>query len=161
MSNFKDYDSKNLTNQEKKESLTDIQKDIRRFLIPVLRRASLRFKLKDKTYPRTTAKQNARIDRGLYKCASCEQGFKEKDTIVDHINPIISITGDTYSWDDFINGLFVPADKLQILCTSCNEIKTLTEDNLRTAHREKEREIQKEIKNQEKIAKRLANKKKV
>lgn len=118
------------------KGLTDIQKDIRRFLIPVLRRASMRFKLKDKTYPRTTAKQNARIERGVYKCAACGCGFRESETIVDHIDPIVPLTGDTYSWDDFINGMFVTADKLQILCINCNEIKTLTEDNLRTAHRE-------------------------
>ncbi len=144
--------------------MNNTERDIRRFLIPVLRRASMRFKVKVEKgyeYPRTQAKQAARIERGLYKCASCGEGFKEKDTVVDHIEPVVALEGDDYDWNTFINRLYVPAEKLQILCIPCHDLKSLTEDNLRTAHREKEREIQKIIKNQEKIAKRLANKKKV
>lgn len=138
----------------KDDRLTPIEADIRRFLIPVLRRASLRFKLKDKSYPRTTAKQNARIERGLYKCASCGEAFKEKDTVVDHINPVVALEGDDYDWNTFINRLYVGADKLQILCIPCHDLKSLQEDNLRTAHRETKREEEKVTKAAEKVLKR-------
>ena len=54
----------------KEDRLSPIESDIRRFLIPVLRLASLRFKVKvgkGYEYPRTQIKQLSRIDRGLYK----------------------------------------------------------------------------------------------
>ena len=141
--------------------MTELERDIRRFVIPVLRRASLRFKLKNKTYPRTTAKQNARVERGLYKCASCGELFKEKDTVVDHVDPVVPLTGDEYDWNDFINRLFVTADKLQILCNPCHDVKSLVEDGIRFAGREKEREEEKEEKKRIKAEKKLAKQKKV
>lgn len=147
-----------------KPKLLLIESDIRRFLIPVLRRASMRFKVKtDKgfEYPRTQCKQAARIDRGLYKCASCGEGFKEKDTVVDHVEPVVALEGDDYDWNTFVNRLFVPAGKLQILCIPCHDTKSLIEDNLRTAHRESKREEEKLIKKQEKEQKKLEKKKKV
>lgn len=144
--------------------MTDTERDIRRFLIPVLRRASIRFKVKvakGYEYPRTQCKQAARIERGLYKCASCGEGFKEKDTVVDHVDPVVALEGDDYDWNTFINRLYVPADKLQILCVPCHDIKSLTEDNLRTAHREVKKNIIEEEKKKQKEEKRLAKKKKI
>lgn len=139
--------------------MSPIERDIRRFLIPVLRRASLRFKIKTDNgheYPRTQVKQRARVERGLYKCASCCELFKESETIVDHIEPVIPLTGDTYNWNNFINALFVTADKLQILCKSCSDSKTLLEDNLRTLARQELRDKEKE----EKLKIKLEKKKK-
>jgi 5-methylcytosine-specific restriction endonuclease McrA len=139
--------------------VSDLKKDIKRFLIPVLRRATFRFKVKTENgyeYPRTQAKQAARVERGLYKCAGCGEMFKENETIVDHIDPVVALEDGFTDWDDFINRLFVSYDKLQILCTSCSEVKTLMEDNLRTAARQKRKETEKELKKQEKLNKKLA-----
>lgn len=133
--------------------MTDIERDIRRFLIPVLRRASLRFKLKGGLYPRTQAKQAARIERGLYKCASCLEAFKEKDTVVDHIHPVVALEGDDYDWNTFINRLYVPAEGLQILCIPCHDIKSLTEDNVRTSYREVKKQDAAVLKASEKVLK--------
>lgn len=149
--------------KKKDDALSDIEKDIRRFLIPVLRRASLRFKVKvgkGYEYPRTQAKQASRIERGLYKCASCGEAFKEKDTVVDHTNPVVALEGDDYDWNTFINRLYVGADKLQILCIGCHDLKSLQEDNLRTAYRETKRFEEKRQKEIDKAAKKLAKLKK-
>lgn len=138
--------------------MSDLKKDIKRFLIPVLRRASLRFKVKTENgweYPRTQIKQLSRVDRGLYKCAGCGESFKEKDTIIDHIDPVVPLEEGFTNWDDFVNKLFVSVNKLQILCNSCSDVKTLMEDNLRTASRQKRKEDEKELKKQEKLAKKL------
>jgi 5-methylcytosine-specific restriction endonuclease McrA len=134
--------------------MNGIQKDIRRFLIPALRRASMRFFIKVnkiKVYPRTEALRIARIDRGLYKCASCLGTFGPKEISVDHIVPVVPLDDGIYDWNDYINGLFVETDKLQVLCNPCHDIKSSIEDNLRLSSR----------KNKQKSKKRLVKKKKV
>lgn len=134
--------------------MTDLERDIRRFLIPVLRRASLRWK------PRNEALKAARVDRGLYKCASCQELFGPKDIVLDHIEPVVPLTGDTYSWHDFVNRLFVSSEKYQVLCHPCHDTKSLIEDNIRASFREKERTEEKERKKEEKLQKKLAKQKK-
>lgn len=143
----------------KDDALTLIERDLRRFVIPTLRRASLRFYIKRdgvKLYPRNEALKSARVERGLYKCSACGELFKSKEVVVDHINPVVPLTGDTYSWDDFINGLFVTPDKLQVLCIADHDIKSNVEDNLRAHHREVKREEEKVAKKLEKANKKLA-----
>ena len=137
--------------------VSDIEKDIRRFLIPALRRASMRFFIKVnkvKIYPRTEALRIARIDRGMYKCASCLGVFGPKEISVDHIVPVVPLDDGIYDWNDYINGLFVETNKLQVLCNPCHDIKTSIEDNLRLSSRKK-KEINKKSK------KKLVKKKKV
>lgn len=137
------------------KDLTQLEKDLRRFIIPVLRRASLRWT------PRNEALKLARIERGLYKCASCGETFKPKEIVVDHIDPVVPIEGDDYDWHTFITRLFVSADKLQVLCTTCHDVKSMMEDNLRNQRRETVRQLEKEQKLKEKEEKRLAKKNKV
>lgn len=144
--------------------MSDIKKDIRRFIIPALRRDSMRFHMKidgKKVYPRTEALNRARIERGLYKCASCSGTFGPKEIVVDHIIAVIPLTGDTHDWNDFINALFVEADKLQILCNPCHDIKSSIEDDMRFQHRQKLRDVEKEEKKLTKLNKKLAKQKKV
>lgn len=145
------------------KDLSEIEKDIRRFLIPALRRLSPRFKQKvgkDWIYPRTAALQNARVDRGLYQCASCKEAFKQNEVVVDHIDPVVPIEGDDYDWNTFINRLFVPVEGLQILCNPCHDSKSLLEDALRDSKRINEREEQENKKKEEKLQKKLAKQKK-
>ena len=49
----------------------------------VLRSASFRWK------PRGEALKAARVERGKYKCASCEELFGPKEIILDHIDPVV------------------------------------------------------------------------
>lgn len=92
--------------------------------------------------PRYTSLKEARIERGVYKCAgykkrshkapkSIKIGEKRVNNIfVDHIDPIIGPEGFT-SWDEVIRKMFCEKDGLQILCKDCHDRKTQDE---RTQH---------------------------
>lgn len=78
---------------------------------------------------------DARVKRGFYKCAECEEivpastkdpetGKRIKNIVVDHINPIIDPHTGFTTWDDVINRMFCEDDNLQALCYSCHKQKT-------------------------------------
>jgi len=98
--------------------------DLKRFLIPILRKSSLRWPA------RSEALKQARKDRGLYECATCKEQFGKKEVHVDHIDPVIAISGFT-TWDSYITKLFGMPDQYQILCVSCHRGISLSENNLR------------------------------
>ena len=111
------------------------------WLISTLRRASYRWP------SRNEALKLARIDRGLYKCASCNGTFKNKEVIIDHIETVVPLTGfpihpatGTEDWTIFINRLFCPVEGFQILCNTCSDIKTIQEDEMRKFYKLKKKE---------------------
>ncbi len=82
------------------------------------------------------AKQKARVAIGRFRCAACEGIFKEKETQIDHILPVVNISTGFVSLDDFANRLFCDESNLQILCLSCHKLKTKNENHERKAHRD-------------------------
>ena len=61
-----------------------------------------------------------------YQCNECKNWFPEKKINVDHINP----AGTLRSANDlpgFVERLFCEADNLQVLCSSCHDVKTKAE----------------------------------
>lgn len=111
--------------------------DLKKFLIPLLRRKSL-------YYPeRNRALSLSRVERGVYKCKSCEQLFKKAEVHVDHIESVINVQTGFTTWDEYINRLFVPAEKLQVLCIACHDTKTLTENFLREINKKKRKTTKK------------------
>jgi 5-methylcytosine-specific restriction endonuclease McrA len=61
-----------------------------------------------------------------YQCATCNGWFPEKHVNVDHIFP----AGSLRCADDlpaFVERLFCEEDNLQVLCTTCHNIKTQKE----------------------------------
>lgn|ERR1035437_460156 len=111
--------------------------DLKRFLIPLLRRKSL-------YYPeRNRALQLSRIDRGLFRCQNCQQGFGRKEVHVDHIQSVVSVKDGWTTWDNYINRLFVPAEQLQVLCIACHSSKTLIEQELRQINKKKVKKTKK------------------
>lgn len=88
---------------------------------------------------RTKALQAARVDRGLYKCAICEGKFKKGEYHLDHIDSVVPIDGGNRRKDDlsrvdfnlYIDRLFVPPEKYQVLCINCHDSKTKLEDSMR------------------------------
>jgi len=61
-----------------------------------------------------------------YQCAECSQWFPEKKINVDHITP----AGSLRCADDlpgFVERLFCEIDNLQILCSTCHNVKTQNE----------------------------------
>ena len=86
--------------------------------------------------------KEARTRRGHYKCAGCKKevtasikigGKRHKNAVVDHIEPIVPVTG-WVNWDDCIERMFCEKDGLQVLCKKCHDEKTAEERRLRKEH---------------------------
>lgn len=106
--------------------------DFNTFVKLTLRRAFYRYPI------RTEALREARIERGIYKCASCELNFGPKEIQVDHKEPVISTENDTskkINWNIYIKRLFCGKEGLQILCKDCHKSKTYLENELRRLHK--------------------------
>lgn len=93
--------------------------------------------------PKNEAERAARVERGLYKCATCEGTFKAGEYAIDHIKPVVSIKEGFTSWDEIINTLFCDADGFQILCHSCHDIKTSIEDSMRASYNKQRKDEKK------------------
>lgn len=99
-----------------------------------LRRASLSWA------PISEARRLARKERGLYLCAMCKELFKAKEVQVDHRNPVIDVKEGWQNWDTYIERLFCDVDQLDVLCTTCHDVKSAHEVQMRKFYRNKKRE---------------------
>lgn len=122
-----------ITNPE--DLKNELQKELRRFLIPKIRSASYRWKF------RSDAIKNARIARGLYRCAICgDATLKNGQYVLDHKEPVVPLDGwDGLDWNLYIARMFVRADGFQVLCNPCHDIKSDTEVQIRKMHRERKK----------------------
>ena len=97
----------------------------KQWLINKLRKASYMWA------ERNLAVTMARVERGWYKCATCDERFKRDQIQVDHIQPVVKLKGWT-DWDDYINRLFCEEHSgYQILCKPCHIKKTALENHQR------------------------------
>ena len=88
---------------------------------------------------RNQVKVNARVDRNQYLCAQCKTIVGNKETQIDHIEPVTPLTG-WDGFDNFIERLWVPAEKMQLICKKCHKIKSKEENEIRrTSKRSKKR----------------------
>lgn len=62
-----------------------------------------------------------------YRCNACKECYASSDVQVDHVKPIIDPTVGFTNWNDVINNLFCEKTNLQVLCTTCHNIKTTAE----------------------------------
>lgn len=62
-----------------------------------------------------------------------ENGKRVSNAIIDHIDSVVPTTGFT-DWNDVIERMFVEADKLQVLCKDCHDLKTQQEREQRKAN---------------------------
>lgn len=90
--------------------------------------------------PKNEAERAARVDRGLYQCATCKGSFKAGEYAIDHIVPLISVKEGYTSWDEVINNLFCDKEGFQILCHECHSVKSNIEDSMRAAYAAKRKE---------------------
>jgi len=105
--------------------------DIKAFTVATLRRASYRLPA------RQEALKRARIRRGWYKCELCGSEVQKKNMALDHIIPIVPVTG-WDSWDKFIERLFCSVDGFQVICKKpCHSEKTKAENKLRRENKKK------------------------
>ena len=114
----------------------------RSFVKGNLRRTSMKWS------PINECLKAARVKRGFYLCAECNQEVpasnkvgrkREKNVHVDHIHPIIDPAVGWTTWDDCIERMFSELDNLQVLCGSCHKDKTDLEKSVAKARRAKEK----------------------
>jgi 5-methylcytosine-specific restriction endonuclease McrA len=63
-----------------------------------------------------------------YQCNQCKGWFPEKKINVDHIVPAGSLNC-ANDLPGFVERLFCEVDNLQVLCTTCHDVKTKKEKN--------------------------------
>lgn len=113
---------------------------LKSFIISTLRRASYRWK------PRTEALKAARIARNQYTCAICKKVSGRKYVTLDHISPVVPITG-WDSWDNFMTRLFCDVSSFQVICKiPCHREKTKRENIARKDIRQFNKQFDKEMK---------------
>lgn len=103
----------------------NMQKSLKNFVIRVLRRESLKWPARNKVY------KAARVARGQYKCAICGCISRAKDTFMDHVDPVVSVTDGWQGFDVFIERLFVPEEGWQAVCKTCHDAKSKEENTIR------------------------------
>lgn len=89
---------------------------------------------------RTEALKRARVGRGLYLCASCNEAFPRKAVQLDHIEPVVDIKLGWTGFDDWISRLFCPPEGFRVLCVRCHDSITVIQDQMREFHRKKRKE---------------------
>jgi 5-methylcytosine-specific restriction endonuclease McrA len=105
--------------------------DLKAFIIATLRRASYRW------IPRNEALVAARVERGIYRCAICGQLKPKKEITLDHIIPIVPLTG-WDGWENFIQRLFCNKEGFQVICKKpCHAEKTKAENKIRRENNKK------------------------
>lgn len=77
---------------------------------------------------RQQAYQAARTSRGIYQCASCKQGFAQKDTQIDHLRQRIQPNGPN-TIEDYCRRTFASPEYLACLCIACHKIATAHDKN--------------------------------
>lgn len=98
--------------------------NLKTFLIPRLRRISF-------MWPhRGQALKNARVGRGQYQCNICKGIFKNKEIVLDHVDPIVPVEG-WDNWDGVLNRMFCDVSGFQVICKADHDLKTEKEDKKR------------------------------
>lgn len=107
---------------------------INAFIMATLRGGSRRWPPKWQVLE--AAKREKRVNEAtgrtaqFYACSSCSKEYTSKEVEVDHIEPVVPLSG-FVSWDNVIERMFVTADKLQVLCTKCHKKKSAIETKQR------------------------------
>lgn len=118
-------------------------KSLLSFLIPILRRASMRWP--NKIQARKNAKvviEDGNFNNGntkfkvKYKCQNpkCGKLVNIDCGNIDHKIPVVKVEGFT-TWDNYINSLFCELDNLWHLCLDCHSNKTKIENDQRASNR--------------------------
>lgn len=69
-----------------------------------------------------------------YLCGNCQDSFPAKDVEVNHILPVIPVTGFD-NWDGVIKRLFCEETGLEVLCKPCHKIITKQENEERKLYK--------------------------
>ncbi len=93
------------------------------FARQALRRASYRW------YARYAAIIAARVRRGVYVCAICKKEISNQEKQLDHVSPVVPITGPT-TLGELAGRLLVNQAGWQVSCKPCHAEKSKSENEL-------------------------------
>ena len=69
----------------------------------------------------------------FYKCNKCLKAFVGKDVQVNHIQPVIPVSGFD-SWDGVVERMFCEEQGLEVLCIPCHKQVTKQENDERKSN---------------------------
>lgn len=111
------------------------------FIKSALRSASQRWP------PRYTVLSEAKLGKKInsktgrladhYLCAACKEAFPAKEVQVNHITPVVLVSGFD-SWDGVIKRMFCEKDGLEVLCIPCHKLTTREENEQRKSNDEQQ-----------------------
>lgn len=107
------------------------------FAINLLRRGTYKWK------PRTAVKNAAKVSYGKYKCNLCKEIFQAKDTVLDHIHPVVDPILGWQGFDVYIERMYCDESGFQLLCNPCHDKKTQSEQVVRQVVKSNERTAKK------------------
>ena len=108
---------------------------LRTFITGVLRSGFRKFPAKYETLKAASVgkKVNVKTNRIAehFKCAVCNQDYPAKEVNVDHNDPVVCPVEGFVNWDVYIKRMFCGKENLQVLCTTCHDIKSSEERKVR------------------------------
>lgn len=124
------------------------EKSLKQFLIPFLRKASLRWP------PKIEARKRAKVvvpdgffkngrerTKVMYKCQNPECGklVDQFNGHIDHGTPVIKVEEGFVDWNKYIESLFCDVSNLFHLCLDCHKIKSEQENTQRYKYKSKKK----------------------
>lgn len=104
------------------------------FIKSALRSASVRwpprYQVLADAYVGTKTNPKSNRQAKFYKCAKCLFDFIGKDVQVNHITPVVPVSGFD-SWDGVIQRMFCEKQGLEVLCIPCHKQVTDLENKER------------------------------
>ena len=104
------------------------------FIKSALRGASQRWPPKYKTLNEASVGKKINKSSGRmanhFKCNSCLGEFPQKEVEVNHITPVVPVSGFD-SWDGVIERMFCEKEGLEVLCKPCHKEHTQKENKER------------------------------
>ncbi len=108
---------------------------LKAFIISALRAATRRYPPKYTCLNEAKTEKKINVKTGRlaqhYECAACKEHFTSKDVQVDHLQPVVDPKQGFVNWDVYIERLFCPKENLQVLCTTCHNIKSAAEKKVK------------------------------
>ena len=103
----------------------------RSWVVSLLRRGTMRFPPRNEALraAKTEKKINEKTGRMAqhYQCAGCLQEFPAKGVVADHISPVIEPGVGFIDWNTYIVRMFCSVENLQVLCSTCHDVKSAQE----------------------------------
>ena len=104
---------------------------LKSWLISGLRRMTMRYPPRNEALraAKTEKKINEKTGRIAqhYRCAGCKEEFPAKGVCVDHTTPVIEPEVGFIDWNTYIVRMFCSVENLQVLCSSCHDLKSSKE----------------------------------